>query len=85
MGSKCKFYIVYLYLMRIMIINRSGQGWGSKCFFSIYRLLILVHVYNLFFRALEILQEDAVVELMVKHVILDAVIATKNLHIIHKI
>jgi hypothetical protein len=39
----------------------------------------------LFLRALEIFQEDAVVELMVKHVILDAVIATKNLHIIHKI
>jgi hypothetical protein len=39
----------------------------------------------LFFRALEIFQEDAVVELIVEHVILNAVIATKNLHIIHKI
>lgn len=43
-----------------------------------------VYIYIiLFFRALEILQEDVVVELMVKHVIQNAIIATKNLHIIH--
>ena len=48
MGSKCKLYIVYLYLMGIMIINRSGMG--VQMFFSIYRLLILVHVYNFVFQ-----------------------------------
>jgi len=141
MGSKCKFYIVYLYLMGIMIINRSGMGvqMFSKVCLHLVRITIvkrtstlisdlllvfinywrtqmklldihfvswwlkknvdyLIHFPDLFidywymymyiilfFRALEIFQEDAVAELMVKHVILNAIIATKNLHIIHKI
>ena len=45
MGSKCKSYSVYLYLMRIMIFKRTGMGRGGpQMFYKEYLHLMRIAV-----------------------------------------